>query len=354
MKKSLTLLLASMLTVLMAVLCTAVAFLVWDAAQDLLQSQKAERLAAADRILYQRLQTIRVRRVQPEFVLTREDAPQTKLEELYKGVEADLRATSEALSATGLTNAGERVRDLDAKFAAVTAGYRTVQDEGKKPRAERKIAATQDWYRGVSGLLDSMAATSLIMSNEVRMVTPELAELIGVRQLSWNIRDHFGHECALTRLNVARGQAFTPDNLKSLNIDRGAVDLAWTTMGDVLSRPGANAAIRAAYDGTRRASVALRERLDRLYAAVEPGKSLMDESQFTAECNSSFEAVVGIGLSALEVARQTVHDDVVAARFRLGLAGCCWRLSALAEGPASSWCAASRGRCADSPVPSPS
>src|SRR5258708_28127883 len=79
-----------------------------------------------------------------------------------------------------------------------------------------------------------MAATSLIMSNEVRMVTPELAELIGVRQLSWNIRDHFGHECALTRLNVARGQAFTPDNLKSLNIDRGAVDLAWTTMGDVL------------------------------------------------------------------------------------------------------------------------
>src|SRR5258708_20007930 len=115
-----------------------------------------------------------------------------------------------------------------------------------------------------------MAATSLIMSNEVRMVTPELAELIGVRQLSWNIRDHFGHECALTRLNVARGQAFTPDNLKSLNIDRGAVDLAWTTMGDVLSRPVANAAIRAAYAGTPRPSAPLRHRLATLYAPSHP------------------------------------------------------------------------------------
>ena len=318
MKKSLARLLTGMLAALVILLCVAVGFLVWDAAGDLQLSLKAERLATADRVLYQALQTIRVRRVKPEFVLAKETAPLPQLEELYKGVGADVEATKTALAAASPPGVDARVRDLDEKFAAVTAGYRQLESEGAKPLAERTVKATEPWYKAVSALLDSMAATSLVMSNEVRMTTPQLAELIDVRQLSWNVRDHFGHECALTRFNVGRGQAFTAANSKSLNLDRGAVNLAWQTMGDLLSRPGAPAAVRQAYESAHQANLQLAQQLDGFYAQIgDGGKPLLEESKFTDLCNSTFVPVVGIGLKALEVARDTVHADVGDARFRL-------------------------------------
>ncbi|MBV8535880.1 MAG: HAMP domain-containing protein, partial [Alphaproteobacteria bacterium] len=311
-------LLTSMLAALVILLCVAVGFLVWDAAGDLQLSLKAERLATADRVLYQALQTIRVRRVKPEFVLTKEDAPLSQLEELYKGVGADVQATKAALEAASPAGGESRVRDLDEKFAGVTAGYRELQSEGAKPLAARSLKATEPWYKAVSALLDSMAATSLMMSNEVRMTTPALAELINVRQLSWNVRDRFGHECATTRFNVGQGKPFTPDGLKTLYLDRGAVALAWQTMGDILSRPGSPVAVRQAYESAHQTNEALRQRLDDLYAKVgSDGKPLMEETKFTDECNSTFAIVVGIGLKALEVARDTVHADVADARFRL-------------------------------------
>jgi methyl-accepting chemotaxis protein len=45
----------------------------------------------------------------------------------------------------------------------------------------------------------------------------------------------------------------------------------------------------------------------------------MEEVKFTQECNSSFAIVVGVGLKALEVARDMVHADVADARLRLAL-----------------------------------
>ena len=281
---------------------------------------RSERLATADRILYQNLQGIRVRRVQGEFNLMSEDNAQPKIEDLYRGVQQDAATTTAALRAAGTPDSEARAKDLEEKVAALAAGYQTLQTEAKKPRPERKAAASQDWYRSITAILASMSTSSLMMSNEARMITPAVAELISIRQLSWNVRDYSGNECGSTRVNVARGQPFTPEQAKALNSNRGAVNLSWQLMGETLSRPGADAGLRRAYEETKRAAMSLREKLDGIYAQLD-GKAGQDERSFTAMCNGMYDDIVGIGLSALELARSSVQGDVADARFRLILAG---------------------------------
>jgi methyl-accepting chemotaxis protein len=319
MRKSLTFLLASMLAVIVIMLCGAGGVLVWDSLSALRGSQQAERLAAADRVIYQGMQTVRIRRVQAEFALNSEDVPKAKLEGLYQGIQTDVAADVTALRAAAMANGATLISDLEDNFTAVGPGYKLVQDEGLKPKAERKAASAADgWYRGVTGVLDSMAATSLIIANEVRMTTPALAEFIAVRQFSWNVRDNLGRECSLSRNNVSKGKPFTPDETKIVSNSRGSADLAWQQMSEILSRPGASARLRQAYDAAHGAAQALRQRMDGYYGQIDgSGKSLMESSAFSTMCNGPFEQIVGIGLSALELARDGVQADVAAARLRL-------------------------------------
>jgi methyl-accepting chemotaxis protein len=177
-----------------------------------------------------------------------------------------------------------------------------------------------------------MSASSLMMSNEARMITPAVAELISLRQLSWNVRDYSGNECGATRTNVARNQAFTPDQARALNNNRGAVNLSWQLMGETLSRPGADAGLRRAYEDTKKASMALREKLDAIYSKLGTEGAAQDERAFTAMCNGMYDDIVGIGLSALEIARSSVQADVANARFRLIIAGVLLVLALAAAG----------------------
>ncbi len=321
MRKSITVLFASALGAVGAVLCTAIGFVVWDAAADLRQSLAAEQLVAGDRTLYENLQTIRKRRIQPQVLLGNEDSVKAKIESLYSGIQADVTETVGAIRAAGMPNSAERIRDLEAKWSAIAPTYRTVLAEADKPRAERNPAAnTRPWYNAVSGVLDSMSVTSLMMANEARMSSPQIAELIGVRQLSWHIRDYTGRECSQTRSNVPTGKTFTADGIRLLNSNRGATDLAWMNLGETLARPGALPAMREAYSSAQAAAKASRTYADGLYAKLG-GEPLMSDPAWSAKCNEVFEPILAIGTIALDHAGEVVRAHVAEARSRLIVAG---------------------------------
>lgn len=315
MKKSLTLLLTALVGSMIVMLCGALGFLVWDSYSDLARSQYAERLADADRILYQSLQGVRTRRVQPDFALST-DNPRAKLDEIYGGAEKEVTAAVVALRATSIPDAMTRAQDLEQKFRVVEPTYKSLLAEGDKKRSDRTNAAYDSWYRAISGVLESMSATSLFTANEVRMATPALAEFIQIRQLSWDVRDYFGRECALARLNVASGKPFTLDQAKTISINRGSGDLAWQIMGEFLARRDAPAVLRQGRETAYRGAKALREQLDGIYARID-GKPVMEGAAFTAQCGTIYEPIIGIGITALELAQQSVQADVAHARIRL-------------------------------------
>ncbi len=47
--------------------------------------------------------------------------------------------------------------------------------EADKPRAQRDVANTRPWYAAISAVLDSIGETSLMMANEARMSSPQIA-----------------------------------------------------------------------------------------------------------------------------------------------------------------------------------
>ncbi len=320
MPKSVTALFAFALAAVGAMLCIAIGFVVWNAASDLRQSLASERLVAADRTLYDNLQTIRKRRILPQVLLGNEDSVKAKIEDLYAGIRTDVSEVIAAIHAAGMPNAGERSRDLEAKFTAIATPYRAVLAEADKPRAQRDVANTRPWYAAISAVLDSMGETSLMMANEARMSSPQIAELTAVRQLSWNIRDYTGRECSQTRSNVPAGRAFNADGIRLLSGNRGAADLAWLTLGETLARPGAIPALREAYAGAQRAAKTARAEADALYAKLD-GTPLMSDPAWSAKCNQIFDPILAIGTIALDRAREVVAADVDNARIRLMTAG---------------------------------
>jgi methyl-accepting chemotaxis protein len=315
MNKSVSLLIASMVGAIVLVLCGALGFLVWNSYADLQQSQYAERLATADRTVYLSLQGVRTRRVQPDFALST-DTPRAKLDEVYSGVQQDVAAATAALRDTANGAAMARAEDIAQKFTAVAPTYQGLLAEADKPKADRKGTAYDNWYKAISGVLDAMTATSLFTANEVRMATPALAEFIGIRQLSWDIRDFIGRECSLTRGNIATGKAFTPEQEKLINSQRGSANLAWQLLGETLSRQGAAPSLRQAKETAARGMKALFERHDAQFARLD-GQPLMEGAAYTADCSTIYDPIIGIGLAALDLGRESVHGDVVAARTRL-------------------------------------
>jgi methyl-accepting chemotaxis protein len=315
MKKSLSFLIASLVGLIVLVLCGALGYLVWDSYSDLQHSQYAERLADADRTVYASLQGVRTRRVQPDFALST-DSPRAKLDEIYSAVQKDVTAAAAALRATANGAAVARAQDLEEKLAAIAPSVQGLFAEGDKPKADRKSTAYDNWYKAISGVLDSMSATSLFIANEVRMATPALAEFITIRQLSWDVRDYVGRECSLTRGNIVNGQPFTAEQLKLLYGQRGSANLAWQILGETLSRQGASANLRQASEGAQRGMKALFDRHDAQFAKLE-GAKLMEGAAFTADCATIYDPIIGLGLTALDLAHDSVQADVAAARTRL-------------------------------------
>lgn len=316
MRRSITALLATVIVAIASVLCAVLGFQVWDAATDLQQSMAGERLVAADRILYENLQQVRKRRIQPQTLLGSDDNPKSKIEAHFDGMKTDVTEVVEAIRISGMPNAIERTRDVEAKWLAIAVPYRTALAEADKPRALRDVANTRPWYNAVSELLDSMSATSLMMANEARMTSPLASEMVGVRQLSWHIRDYTGRECSQTRSNVPTGKAFTADQLKLLHSNRAAADMSWFTLGELLARPGVAPALRNAYTSAQEAARAARAFADGLYAKLD-GKPLLDDPTWSAKCNDIFDPILAIGAIALDQARSSVHANVTDARTRL-------------------------------------
>jgi methyl-accepting chemotaxis protein len=316
MRTSLTALLASVIIAIASVLCIVLGLQVWDAASDLRQSMAGERLVAADRTLYENLQQVRKRRIQPQTLLGSEDNPKAKIEAHFEGMKVDVSEVVNAISASGMPHAAERARDAEAKWQAIATPYRTALAEADKPRAQRDVANTRPWYNAVSELLDSMSATSLTLANEARMTSPLVAEMVSVRQLSWHIRDYTGRECSQTRSNVPTGRAFTADQLKLLHSNRAATDMSWVTLGEILARPGSAPALREAYAAAQGAARTSRTFADNLYAKLD-GKPLLDDPTWSAKCNEVFDPILAIGTIALDQARLAAQADLANARTRL-------------------------------------
>jgi hypothetical protein len=164
--------------------------------------------------------------------------------------------------------------------------------EGAKPKASRAIANTNDWYNSTTGLINAVNATSAVVSNEVRILDPLIAELVQVRRFAWQIRDRYGIQCSIQRQNINQSKPL--DDTQRATLTRnprhrhrrlGRPGRSGDAQRDFAVRAqGACANARTTYDKAQAGIDALIPKLD------GSGQALMAPAEWNALCQGPVRA----------------------------------------------------------------
>ena len=258
-------------------------------------------LAQADRLLFDAVANFRVQRGQAQAdLLSKEngraamDLVKAEYAKRYANVQQAFAGLDIPDQARLQAAIAEQWGIVDGKFAGLLA-------EGDKPMANRAIANTNDWYNSTTGLINAVNATSAVVSNEVRILDPLIAELVQVRRFAWQIRDRYGIQCSIQRQNINQSKPLDDTQRATLTRNRGIVIAGWEGLEELVTRNGVSPSVlkavrdaKAAYDKAQSGIDALIPKLD------GSGQALMTPAQWNTLCQGPFDAIVGIAYLALD------------------------------------------------------
>ncbi|WP_341910094.1 methyl-accepting chemotaxis protein [Ferrovibrio terrae] len=279
-------------------------------------------LAKADRLLFDGVANFRVQRGQAQADILAQDNGRAAMEAIkadyakrYAGVQQAFNGLDVPDQAKLKAAIAEQWGIVDGKFAGLIA-------EGDKPRASRAIANTNDWYNATTGLINAVNATSAVVSNEIRILDPLIAELVQVRRFAWQIRDRYGIQCSIQRQNINQSKPLDDTQRATLTRNRGIVLAGWDGLEDQISRNGVTPSVLKAVRDAKAAYDKAQAEIDALIPKLDgSGAALMTPAQWNALCQGPFDHIVGIAYLALDEAIAYADREQHAAERRLLIAG---------------------------------
>jgi methyl-accepting chemotaxis protein len=284
----------------------------WRAVAD---ADRLAALAEADRGVFHSLTEMRVNRAGVQTAVQADDDATAKLSTLHAQSLALLNDGIAAGQRAALAEGDKMVASVRDRWTQAEALWPEVEAVGRKPKAERDLKPTQPWYNTIGLVVDDLSRLSLTIANEARLTDPVIAELVAVRQAAWTMRYAAGNECPVIRPYIANTQPFPSEARKQVATLRATVDTGWRSIGDILSRPGAPAALVAAAQqaaaDVQKANTfrdAIIERLD------GSGTPVAAPQEFTAGCNAPFTSIMRIPETTASLMERSAVD--IAARAR--------------------------------------
>jgi methyl-accepting chemotaxis protein len=296
----------------------------WRAVTD---ADRLTALAVADRGVFQTLTAMRLNRAAVQTAIQADDDPSSKLNELHAQSLALLTAGVAAGQRAGLPDTDKILAAVRARWSQAEAAWPDVDAVGRRPKAERDLKLTSPWYDTIGLVVDDVSRLSLAIANEARLTDPIIAELVALRQAAWTMRYASGNECPLIRPLIGNTRPLPPETRRQVATLRATVDTAGRSINDLLSRPGAPAAVVAA---TQQAfadvqkSNALRDAIvDRIDGGGIP---VAAPEEWTALCTAPFTAIMRIpeataALTELYAAGNAARAQTQLVLNALGLAG---------------------------------
>src|SRR3546814_18427076 len=81
-------------------------------------------------------------------------------------------------------------------------------------------------------------SASGVVSNEIRILDPNIAELVQVRRFAWQIRDRYGLQCSQQRLNINTSKPLDDKQRQTRDRNRGMVLAGWSGLAESVARDG--------------------------------------------------------------------------------------------------------------------
>jgi methyl-accepting chemotaxis protein len=290
---------------------------VWDAVAQQREAARVEEVATANRELFVALQNVRLERGPTRSALEAKGSadPQfiPQLAELRRlsapAIEKTL-ATCSRIACAG----GDPVKTIRATSEKVTTLRREVDAALRLPLAERRPAIAKEWQDTMTPLVDELERVSQALTDEIRMVDPIIAELVGIKEAAWVARDAAGLERSL--LQSAMAARALPAELKLKMMDlRGKAESGWRLVRGLTARSGVPApvlaAVKAAEDTYFTGFIKLRAAIER--ALAEGKEPPVSDAELVRVSHQALDVLVGVAGAALDEVLAHAQRRVAAA-----------------------------------------
>ena len=216
---------------------------------------RVEQLASANQQLFAALQYIRQERGPSRVALEAKGTTDPKLVEQQQAARAKATPALTALLATCeriTCAAASEIAAIRAAINKVVAVRREVDPAFKQTLAERRPGIAKDWNDASTALVEALEKVSLALTDQVRMVDPETAELVAIKEAAYLVRDAVGLERTFVQGAMA-AKTITVDVKARMSEFRGQAGGAWRMLRIFSARRGVPTPVVAAIepDGKR-------------------------------------------------------------------------------------------------------
>jgi methyl-accepting chemotaxis protein len=226
---------------------------VWQSWAKLSQESRVIDVAIAGRQLFDALQYVRPERGPTRVALEATAPADPKLIAQFAALRAksvpSIAATLE-LCAKVVCADGNEVDKIKQAAAKVAALRPEVDAALKLPLAERPAGIAKTWNTAATALVDELERVSLALTDKIRMIDPEIAELVGIKEAAWMTRDGIGLERTL--LQGAMGsKKLSADTRVKMAALLSRADAGWQNVKMLSSRPGVPTRVTKAIEDAR-------------------------------------------------------------------------------------------------------
>jgi methyl-accepting chemotaxis protein len=265
---------------------------------------RVEQLAAANRQLFVALQNVRQERGPTRVALEAKGAPDPRLIEQFEALRAKATPAIAAILVTceRITCAdGSDVSTIRLGTEKVVALRREVDPALRQSLAERRPGIAKEWNDAATALVDALERVSLALTDQIRMVDPEIAELVGIKEAAWITRDAVGLERTFIQ-GLMGARTITVDAKVRMAHLRGQADAGWRMVRVLSARRGVPASVIAAIKATQDelfgSYIQKREAIEK--AVAEGREPPLSEADLVSASNAALNVVVGVCNAALD------------------------------------------------------
>ena len=268
------------------------------------QSVRLEEIAKANRELFAALQSVRQERGPTRVALEAKDPADPRFASSLPPLRAKAAPAIEALLAACARidcAEGDEVSAIRTKFQKVVAFHKDVDGALRVPLAERKPGIAKEWNDTSTALVDELEKVSLALTDKIRMADPAIAELMGIKEASYVVRDAAGLQRNPIQAAMA-AKAYAPELRAAVAELRGKVEAGWRLLRNLTGRKGVPETVLTA---VKTADAAYFGSYVKQQTAVE--KALADGSEpplsdtdFVKASNAALDVLVAIPNAALD------------------------------------------------------
>jgi len=305
---------------LAAALCASLLVPIGAAWRAVADADRLAALAAADRGVFQAMTAIRIKRGAVQTAIQAQDDALSTATEAHAGILAQFNSALAAAQQVAIPDADKLLATARARWSESEGLWREVDAVARKPKAERDLKPTQPWYETVGATVEDLSRLSLAIANEVRLTDPTIAELVAARQTAWTVRYNSGNECPAGRPFIGNAAPLPAETRKKIYAIRATIDAMWKALDDLLSRPGAPAALVQAVRGAEEAQQKSNAARDAVYDRLDgSGTPVISPADWTAQCNAPFEAIMRIPETTATLMERYAGEITARARTQLVL-----------------------------------